>query len=168
MSLELLNTFGTLTTVVIVATAAVAALVQLRHLRAGNEINALLTVGNEFQSQAFRDAMHLANHRLAPMLEEPLFREYAASVARNLSPPEVNAEYIEVRRAAILIGNMYEELGVLIKHGTVDREIFLDRYSTTVINMWDKLAPFLGFIRAAADDSAIFENFEFLAVCSQD
>jgi hypothetical protein len=45
MSLELINTLGTVTTVAIVAAAAIAALVQLRHLRAGNQINAMLSIG---------------------------------------------------------------------------------------------------------------------------
>ncbi len=47
MSLELTNNLGTVTTVVIVAAAALAGLVQLRHLRAGNQINAMLTIGEE-------------------------------------------------------------------------------------------------------------------------
>ena len=45
MSLELINTFATLLTVAIIAATAVAAMVQLRHLRAGNQINAMLAIG---------------------------------------------------------------------------------------------------------------------------
>ena len=37
MSLELVNTFGTLLTVAIIAATAIAAMVQLRHLRASNQ-----------------------------------------------------------------------------------------------------------------------------------
>jgi len=168
MSLELLNTLGTLTTVVIVAAAAVAALIQLRHLRAGNQINALLTVGEAFSTPSFRDAMHLVNFKLAVMLEDPLFRDYAVSIACDLPPPDVRPGYIEVRRAAIAIASVYEDLGILIKHHVVDRAIFLDRYSSTIVSMWCLLAPFLAFIRAVKRDPAVFENFEFLVVSSQD
>jgi len=168
MSLEVLNTLGTLVTVVIVATTAIAALVQLRHLRASNEISALLTVAHEFQSNAFRESLHQVDYHLARMLGEPLFREYAASVARNLKPPDVGPEYVEVRRAAVLIGNASEELGLLIKHRTVDKDLFLDRYSTTILHMWARLTPFVAFVRAASGDPARFENFEYLVVCAQD
>jgi len=44
MSLELINAVAGLATVTIVAVTAVAALIQLRHLRAGNQISALLSV----------------------------------------------------------------------------------------------------------------------------
>jgi hypothetical protein len=77
MSLELLNTLASLATVVIVATAAVAALVQLRHLRSGNQISAIIAIGEQFQSQAFRDAVSIVRHGLAQKMESPLLREYA-------------------------------------------------------------------------------------------
>jgi hypothetical protein len=54
MSLELLNAIGTLLTVTIVAATAIAALVQLRHLRAGNQINAMLRIGEELGAKFTR------------------------------------------------------------------------------------------------------------------
>jgi hypothetical protein len=72
MSLELANTMGTLLTAAIVAATAIAALVQLRHLRAGNQINAMLSIGNQYESEAFREAMKTVNHQSAA-LEDPLF-----------------------------------------------------------------------------------------------
>ena len=53
MSLELVNTFGTLLTVAIIAATAIAAMIQLRHLRAGNQINSLLMLGEQFESREF-------------------------------------------------------------------------------------------------------------------
>jgi hypothetical protein len=168
MSLEVLNTLAALTTVAIVAATAIAALIQLRHLRASNQINALLSVGNEFSTPAFRDAQHRIFSNLGFTLEEPLFRKFTAAIACNMPPPEVSRDYVEVRQAAIFVSNVYEDVGVLIKHGFVDKAVFLDRYSTTIVKMWSLLEPFLGFVRAAANDPAIFENFEFLVVSAQD
>lgn len=164
MSLELLNTLASLATVVIVATAAIAALVQLRHLRSGNQISAILAIGEQFQSQDFRDATFIVRSKLAHAMESPLFREYAACFVDTRPVPSVGQDDIEVRRAAILIGNAYEHVGILIKHGVVGGDIFLDRYSGTIIRMWDLLATFIAFMRDAAGGSELFENFELLVV----
>jgi hypothetical protein len=163
MSLELINTLASLATVAIVATAAVAAIVQLRHLRSSNQISAILSIGEQFQSQEFRDAFSVVRHKLPQTMESPLFREYAACFVRNQPLPEVGADDEEVRRDAILIGNAYEHVGILIKHGVVGRDIFLDRYSGTIIRMWGMLETFIAFMRDAAG-SELFENFELLVV----
>jgi hypothetical protein len=168
MSLEVLNTLAALTTVAIVAATAIAALIQLRHLRASNQISALLTVGDEFSRPEFRSAMHLIRSKLQLTLEEPLFRDYAAAIAGNLPPPRVEPGYEAIRQAVILVANFYEDLGILIKHGIVDKEVFFDRHSSTIMSLWGWLEPFLAFIRAAANDTAIYENFEFLVVSAKD
>ena len=168
MPLELLNTIGTLVTVIIVATAAIAALVQLRHLRASNQINAMLAIGAEFEAQHFRDSLDLLRRRLGQALELPLFRELVASVIYAEPPPDVDSETKEVRRAAILVGNSYEELGILMKHGVVDETMFLDRYSRNIRGTWRLLAPFIGFMRKVAADPAIYENFELLVVRAEE
>ena len=52
MSLELLNALASLLTVCIIAATAIAAMVQLRHLRAGNQITAMLAIGEELSGKA--------------------------------------------------------------------------------------------------------------------
>jgi hypothetical protein len=168
MSLEMLNTLGTLTTVAIVAATAIAALVQLRHLRAGNQINAMLSIGENFANPGYRDAVYLVNRKLAGALEDPVFREYCAALSRGQQPPEVDGEYVDLRRAANLIGNTYEELGILVKNGIVDRSLFLDRYYGVIIGSWNRLSKFNAFCRAAERTSAGWENFEYLTVLSED
>jgi len=167
MSLELVNTLASLATVIIVATAAIAALIQLRHLRSSNQISAILTIGEQFQSKAFRDAFSIVRHGLAQRMESPLFRDFVTSFVRNLPLPAVPADDVEARGAAMLIGNAYEQVGILIKHGVVGADIFLDRYSGTIIRSWTVLETFIAFMRAAADDSELFENFELLVVYAQ-
>ena len=90
MSLELINTLGTVTTVVIVAAAA-------------------------------------------------LYRDYEIARGRGLVSPEVSQEYVELRRAALLVGNAYEELGVLVKNGIIDKSLFLDRYAWRILSDWNCL-----------------------------
>ena len=56
MSLELVNTIGTLLTASIIAATAITAIIQLRHLRAGNQIAAMLQIGQEFVAMRGRTA----------------------------------------------------------------------------------------------------------------
>jgi hypothetical protein len=167
MSIEVLNTLAALTTVVIVAATAVAALVQLGHLRSGNQINALLTLGEKLNVRAFQDAR--ANLRkLDAAMRDPAYRTYALAVARGLSVPDLSEEHAELRNATQLVINSYEDLGILVKHGAVQREMFLDAYSWAILKDWSTVAPFINLIREAAGTKAISENFEYMAVLAED
>ena len=168
MSLELINTLGTVTTVVIVAGAAIAAIAQLRHLSAGNQINAMLSIGNQFDAREFRDALTLVRHKLDSALEDPAYREYMLAVQRTLPVPNVSEEYRELADASRLVGNTYEELGILLKNGIIDRNIFLDRYSWVIQGAWKRTNRGLAWTRAITGNNAIWENFEYLAVLSED
>ena len=168
MSLELVNTFGTLLTVAIVAATAIAAMIQLRHLRAGNQINAMLSIGNQYENAAFREATHLVATKTATALQDPLYREYVLALARNQPAPTVSDDYVRLRNAVVLVGNTYEELGILVKNGIVDKDLFLDRYCWVIARSWLALENAVGFTRAAVGSNAIWENFEYLTVLSQD
>ncbi|MBV8081673.1 MAG: DUF4760 domain-containing protein [Candidatus Eremiobacteraeota bacterium] len=164
MSLEVLNTTGTLLTVLIVATAAIAALVQLRHLRAGNQITALLTIGDRFQDSGFRDALYAINHGLAQAMNDEVFRTYIESRLRGFAMPNVPPEYIALNQAATLVGNFYEQCGNLVKNGVVDETLFLDQYCNSAVGTWKRLEPYMAFMRAVTNDIGLWDNFEFLTV----
>lgn len=168
MSLELVNTFGTLLTVAIISATAIAALVQLRHLRQGNQINAMLSIGNQYDHSAFREARQLLSHKLASTLEDPLYREYELTLTRNQATPAVPDDFVQLRSAANLVGNTHEELGILVKNGIVDKDLFLDRYCWVIAGDWRLLERFTAYVRAAAGNEAIWESFEYLAVVSED
>jgi hypothetical protein len=168
MSLELLNALASLLTVCIIAATALAALVQLRHLRAGNQINAMLAIGEELSSKSITDALALLRLRLPAMVDDPKFRAYNACADRGQEQEVVVPEYEELRQAANLIGNSYEELGILVKQGIVDKDIFLDRYSWVILRYWKLIDKALVDARDATGQPAIWENFEYLAVLSED
>ena len=167
MSLELLNALASLLTVCIIAATAIAAMVQLRHLRAGNQINAMLAIGQELSSKSITDAMTMLRHRLPAMDDDPRFRAYNAAADRGQGQ-EVIPEYEDLRQAASLIGNAYEELGILVKQGIVDKDIFLDRYSWVILRYWKLMEKALVDARQATGQQAVWENFEYLAVLSED
>jgi len=166
MSLELVNTLGTVTTVVIVAAAAIAALVQLRHLRAGNQITALLAIQNELDSSDYRDAELIVRRDLRAALEAPAFCSYCVAVAKG-EPTTHDQAYVKLRQAGILIANTYENLGALVKNGIFDRSLFLDIYSWIIARDWDLFDGFIAISRAASRNKTIFENFEYITAISR-
>ena len=169
MSLELVNTLASLFTATVVAAAAIAALIQLRHLRAGNQINAMLSIGEEFNEPRFTDARTFCRTHLAAALDDPLFREYFRSYGRDAAVvPEVNPQYQKLREAAVLLANACEELGILIKKGVIDQELFLDRYCWVILDFWKQLGALVVAAREATGNPAIWENFEYLTVLSDD
>lgn len=168
MSLELLSTLGTLTTVVIVAATAIAALVQLRHLRAGNQINAILNVAAVINGAAFGEALNLIGAKLTSALGDPEFREYWIALQRGATLPAVDPAYVELRAAVVTLANTYEQLGVLVRNGMIDQTIFVEGFCAPLLGLWRRLENLTAYVREADDDQALWENFEYLAVLSED
>jgi hypothetical protein len=167
VSIELLNTIAGLATVTIVAATALAALIQLRHLRAGNQINALISVGDKLDSREFATAMAMVNSNIEAALAEPAFRKYEVAIRRRVPPPEVGERWVDMHRAIVLVGNTLELMGVLVKNGIVDPRIFVDQYCGYTLGAWKRLADYTALGREAGDPNS-WENFEYLAVLSED
>ena len=168
MSLEVLNTVASLSTVAIVAATALAALVQLRHLRVSNQINAMLEIGKQFDSPAYIEACGLVGRKLNAILSDPSFRRYEIAHARGLPLPDVDSEQLEVRRAAISVGNTFDQMGLLLKNGCIDRDLFVYQYEQLIIQEWTRLTPYIAFFRKAQGSNTMWEMFEYLVVVTLD
>ncbi|HYK54602.1 MAG TPA: hypothetical protein VEV38_13855 [Candidatus Eremiobacteraceae bacterium] len=168
MSLDSINSVAPLLTVIIVAATAIAALVQLKHMRAGNQITAMLSIGEEFSGKFYADASNLIRDKLSTAMEDPVYREYEAAMSAGWQAPQVGPDYVELRRAGIVVGNAFEELGILVKRGIIDREMFLDRYCWLIYNNWKRMEPVTALGRAALGNELPWENFEYIAVLSED
>lgn len=167
MPLELINTAAGLLTVTIVAATALAAIIQLRHLRAANQIQALIAVGEKLDSSEFTDALTTVNDGLEAALADVKFRAYEIAIFRRLPPPKVDQRYVDMHRATILIGNTFELMGLLVKNGIVDQRIFVDSYCGITLSAWKRLADYAALGREAGDPNG-WEYFEYLAVLSED
>jgi hypothetical protein len=168
MSLEILNTITSLLTVIIVAATAIAALSQLRHLRAGNQINAMLSVFEKLDEHEFKDALTAMNSGIESALTDPAFRAYEISIFRRVPPPQVEQRYVDMHHAIVLVGNTFEMLGNLIKNKVIDADPFVDQYCGVAFGAWKRLADYVAFGREASGTNASWENFEYLAALSED
>jgi hypothetical protein len=161
MSLELLNTFGTFGTFVVIAATALAALVQLRHMRSGNQIAALSDLYEKQRDSEFESARQFVFAGLPEKMQDPAFRY---QLAHREARTEENAPLIGNINA---VGNYYEETGVLVKAGLVDREFFLEIYCGNITSSWNALSEVTAISREARGP-AVWENFEYVAVLAQD
>jgi hypothetical protein len=161
MSLELLNTFGTFGTFLVIAATALAAIVQLRHMRSGNQITALSDLFEKQGTPDFVSAGHFVQSGLPEKMQDPAFRY---QLLRRPARTEENAQLIAKIMA---VGNYFEETGLLARSGLVDREFFLQLYSSNIATAWDALSDATAILRERWG-SVVWENFEFVAVLSQD
>ncbi|HKU81677.1 MAG TPA: hypothetical protein VJP76_05860 [Candidatus Tumulicola sp.] len=154
MSAETLNLVLSAATLVVVAAAAVAAIVQLRHLRQSNQIDALLEILNQWNQPALQRA-YVEFFHLAEKLADPAYLallNVPGSIDRGTHPE-------------FLICDFWEQVGTYTKHGLIDERILLDVISAQVANAWTLAEPLVTILRSTRDAS-VFENFEYLAVRS--
>jgi hypothetical protein len=161
MSLELWNTVATVGTFLVITATALAAIVQLRHMRGSNQITVLTELRAAQQTPEFLKAVHYVYSELPSKLQDPAFRHQLANrVARTVENNE-QISYVEI------VGDYYENVGVLAKTGLVDRRLLLDIHAAVVLDAWSALLDVTAILREHYGRS-IYENFEYLAVLSQD
>ena len=167
MSPELITAVASVVTAVVIGATAIAAVIQLRHMRVSNQFTALLTVQSEFDAKDFRDAIAMVRKEFPQILDDEDFCAYFIAVLKNQEPIE-NSRYEATRKAARFVGNTYETLGLLMKKGIVEKDLFLDAYGWPIVNAWSDLDGFVAMIRAGTGERTIFENFEYVASIARD
>ncbi|HXM19123.1 MAG TPA: hypothetical protein VN934_10020 [Candidatus Tumulicola sp.] len=166
MSLELLNTLATITTTLVIAATAIAAIVQLRHLRASNQIAGQLALRQVLLDTAFWDAMGRVRFEIPTLLKDPEFRKFVREF--HLSSAQASEERFDVPYAdALTVGRNLENIGNMIRNGLTDKRIFLEQYANLVVMAWDGLEPLVKIRRDAVESDAPWEDFEYLTVLSR-
>lgn len=155
MSLELVNALAAVGTFVVIAASAIAAVVQLRHLRASNQLQTFMTITQEFESPEFQQRLSFVRNELPQKLRDPQFRaEYHHKHGAD-----------RIKHPEFAVSGFFEELGMFVKRGLIDRDVFLDNYSPLIVRYWNLLAPFIAISRRRSGKAA-WENFEYVAVLS--
>jgi hypothetical protein len=154
VTLELWTTIATVGTFVVFTGSAIAAFVQLRHIRRGNQLPGLLSVLQIFQQPNIHELVNFVRQELPLQMQNPDFRQSLMSVP------------IDRRRHPELhLCELYEEIGSYIRSGLIDEELFLRAHWYNIGLYWGLLAPTIEVVRQSRP--FVFENFEFLAVRSR-
>jgi len=153
MSLELISVLSELGTFIILGATAVAAVVQLRHLRASNQLGALLALEREFRSDDLQQSFRFVQNELVYKLHDPAYRAELERIG-----------FIDARvHMEINVLNWFNELGSILSNGLVDESAFMDLFSRLAVQYWEILASALAIVRRRRGP-AQYHSFEYLAI----
>ncbi|HEY1976326.1 MAG TPA: hypothetical protein VGG89_07275 [Candidatus Baltobacteraceae bacterium] len=152
MSNDQLNIAVSLATLIVVGAASVAAIVQLRHLRTSNQLNAVFEIMNQWNLPGVQAA-------LTELKQIPVKMQDPAYVKMLEAPGSVD----RVRYQEFLAFDLWEQIGTFVKRDLVDESTLLDITSMQIVNAWKLAEPAIAVVRARTGPST-FENFEYLAV----
>lgn len=150
MSVESLAAISSIVTSIVVVVSAFAAVRQLRHLRASNEVVALQNIINRYERQEIIESTYFIRAELADKLRDPAFLE-------GLGSP-ISGE----ARAMMPALNYWESVGSLVLSGAISAESIMQGFSWPALVTWRSAAPAIAILRRTQDPS-VCENFEHLA-----
>ena len=168
MTPEAVTAIASVLTTLVIGATAVAAVVQLRHMRAGNAIEAILSFRSMLDDEEHRRATNLLRGgALNRALADPGFRRYVYRISNRLWPGEVPAEFPALHQAAIAIGNGFELIGGMVRNHVVPTHMFLQNYWWVVDNSWTMMQQYVALMREYSRSEGLFEDFEYLTVASR-
>lgn len=156
MSAEWVTAVATVFTAVVIAASAIVALMQIRHMRTGNQISAYNECRETMESVDFREALAFIRNEIPERLADP--QTVAAIVSSAL-----REEYAGIR----LVANLFESMGLFVKTGMMDERIACELWSGIVLTTWSNLRPLTAELRKRFGPG-IWINFEYMAVLSDD
>lgn len=153
MNAELLTAYSTLGTVVVIGASAIAALIQLRDMRAGNQLEAIMALEKDFREPEVQAALHYVQQQLAGKLEERTYREELSAIG-----------YVDVAHHPELIAcNWFARLGTVLKHGLIAEDTFMDLFGRLIRYYWRALKPVVALMRRSRGPGQ-YDEFEYLAL----
>ena len=156
MSYELINTLASVGTLAVITATAIAAIAQLRHVRTSNQIALLTKLHDTLQSEDFVQARRFIREELPELLSDPARRR------------ELQRYATTDLRLATMLGNFYENVGMFVRLGTVDRTTVCVLWNGLIVEAWSGLAPLLAVMRDEPAKFAVWENFEYLVTVAED
>jgi hypothetical protein len=153
MSADLIAAWASFGTFVVIGASAAAALVQLRHMRAGNQLEALLSLERDFRHPELQSAIRYIQDDLPQRLDDPSYRGQLA--AMGFVDSSVHPE--------LVVCNWFNEIGTLLKHGLVAEGPFMDLFGRLIVHCWALVASAVAIMRRTRGD-AQYHDFEYLAI----
>lgn len=153
LSPEWLTAIGTLGSFIVIGGSAVAALIQLRHMRASNQLDALLSLERDFRTPEMQGALHYVQTHIENKLADERYRGELAK--RGFIDAKVHPE--------VTVCNWFNAMGTLVKNGLVSERTFMDLFAKLISYYWRILSPAIAVMRRNRGE-AQYHDFEFLAI----
>ena len=152
MTWEELSALSTFVTMLVITASAIAALVQLRHMRAGNAIAGFVGFLDRWSTPQAREiANYVFGDAMKQKLMDPDYRNQLVTkpVVDRLANPEF--DYLD----------FWESIGVFVKLGYFAEDVVMESGGLMAIRAWDALMPVIAIVRSARG-STVYDNFEYL------
>jgi hypothetical protein len=150
MSLEAWSTLASVGTFVVITATAIAAVLQLRHMRAANKVTYIQAFFSQYEGAELREAFRFVRVELARRLEDPAFRQ------------ELRVGRIDrIKHPEVTICNFFDQWGLYYRDGVSDRESFLRVNAGVIDTFWTILEP---VIALQPPGNRAWEQFEYLTV----
>ncbi len=139
-------------TLAVICGSVVAALIQLRHIRAGNQLQALLSLERDFRAPELQAALTYVQEKLPQRLEDPVYRRELEGIG-----------FIDpIDHPEMVACNWLNEMGTLVKRGLVSEDTFMDLFARLISHCWKQIAPAVAIMRRRRGQ-AQYHDFEYLA-----
>ncbi len=153
MGADAISAWAQVGTLVIVVASVWAALIQLRHIRAGNQLQALLSLERDFRAPELQAALTYIQEALPKRLEDPEYRGELEAIG--FVDPVGHPEMIAC--------NWLNEMGTLVKRGLVSEDTFMDLFAKLIVHCWKQVSPAIAIMRRQRGP-AQYHDFEYLAM----
>jgi hypothetical protein len=148
-----LSAIAAIGTLVVILASVVAALIQLRHIQAGNQLQALLSLERDFRAPELQAALTYVQEHLPQRLEDPVYRRELETIG--FVDPVTHPEMVAC--------NWLNEMGTLLKRGLVSEETFMDLFGRLIVHCWRQVSPAIAIMRRNRGESQ-YHDFEYLAL----
>jgi hypothetical protein len=150
--LELVNTSATVATLVVLASAAVAAMIQLSHMRAANQLAAFMAINASGQTPAMLDLLDFTYQKLPSLIQSG--PEYVQRFAEGTVP---------LKDSPLLLGFWFDQIGTVLRQKLVSPDvIFQGTGAYALLRCWQLMYPLIEATRTRAPSA--FLHFEYAAV----
>jgi hypothetical protein len=148
---EWITAIGTVVTALVIAASACAALIQIRHMRGGNQIAAYNECRETMESEEFRNAIQFVRSQLPERLKDP-------STSEKIVAGGLSGDYVGIR----LLANFFETMGLYVRTGLIEERLACELWSALVLMTWNALRPITAAARKQLGPG-IWVNFEYMA-----
>jgi hypothetical protein len=153
MSVDLVNALAAVGTFLVIGATAIAAVVQLRHMRASNQLGALIALEEQFRSDHLQECFRFVQRELVFKMRDASYRAELERIG-----------FIDSRvHLEVSVLNWFNQLGALLKNNLVDETAFMDLFSRLAVQYWEMLAPAIAVMRRRRG-SGHYHSFEYLAI----
>lgn len=149
MSYEMLGALAAVGTLLVIAATAVAAVIQLGHMRASNQINTALAIFAQSHGLQMEDRFGFVVNELPEKMQDPAFRAgYASTPVDRHTHPEM------------YVLDYYHQLGNFLILKLVDERVVMSQELLRATAFWQLLEPSIAILRRTTPLAYI--GFEYL------